>query len=82
MSAAAPLGAIELFAPLAPESRLELARDAQEQCFPPAKRSCVRATPAARCYVVLSGRARVRGGAGGQEVAVIEPADSSVRCRC
>jgi small-conductance mechanosensitive channel/CRP-like cAMP-binding protein len=73
MDAASRLGAIELFTPLSPDRRLELARDAHEHLFS-AGEAIVRQTDSgSSMFVVLSGRARVVLEPGGQEVAVIAP---------
>ncbi len=72
LSAAARLGAIDLFSTLPPESRLALSRTAQEHIFA-AGEAIVRQNDAgSSMYVVLSGQARVVLEPSGQEVAIIE----------
>ena len=72
LSAAARLGAIDLFATLPAESRLELSRTAQEHIFADGESIVRQHATGSSMYVVLSGRARVVLEPSGQEVAVIE----------
>jgi small-conductance mechanosensitive channel/CRP-like cAMP-binding protein len=71
--AATRLGAIELFATVAPDRRLELAHDAKEHLFCAGEAIVRQGDAGSSMFVVLSGRARVTLEPGGQEVAVIEP---------
>jgi small-conductance mechanosensitive channel len=71
--AATRLGAIEIFATVAPDRRLELARDAHEHLFCAGEAIVRQGDSGSSMFVVLSGRARVTLDPGGQEVAVIEP---------
>jgi small-conductance mechanosensitive channel/CRP-like cAMP-binding protein len=71
--AATRLGAIELFATVAPDRRLELARDAHEHLFCAGEAIVRQGDAGSSMFVVLSGRARVTLDPGGQEVAIIEP---------
>ena len=73
MDAASRLGTIDIFSPLSPDRRLELARDAHEHLFS-AGEAIVRQTESgSSMFVVVSGRARVSLEPDGQEVAVISP---------
>jgi small-conductance mechanosensitive channel/CRP-like cAMP-binding protein len=72
MAAASRLGAIDLFAPLSVEQRLDLSRTAQEQIYA-AGEAIVRQDDSSKSmYVILSGRARVLLEPSGQEVATID----------
>jgi CRP-like cAMP-binding protein len=71
--AATRLGAIELFATVSPDRRVELARDAHEHLYCSGEAIVRQAEGGSSMFVVLSGRARVVLEPGGQEVAVIEP---------
>jgi CRP-like cAMP-binding protein len=73
MDAASRLGTIDIFSPLSPDRRMELARDAREHLFS-AGEAIVRQTESgSSMFVVVSGRARVVLEPEGQEVAVIVP---------
>jgi small-conductance mechanosensitive channel/CRP-like cAMP-binding protein len=71
--AATRLGAIELFATVSPDRRVELARDAHEHLFCAGEAIVRQGEAGSSMFVVLSGRARVVLEPAGQEVAVIEP---------
>ena len=70
--AASRLGAIELFVPLSPDKRLELARDAREHLFCAGEAIVRQGDAGSSMFVVLSGRVRVVLEPTGQEVAVTE----------
>jgi CRP-like cAMP-binding protein len=70
--AASRLGAIELFAPLSPDRRVELARDAQERLFSAGEAIVREAEAGSSMFVVLSGRVRVVVSPSEREVAVID----------
>lgn len=72
LSAAARLGAIDLFATLPAEARLALSRTAQEHIFAAGEAIVREGASGTSMYIVLSGRARVVLEPSGQEVAVIE----------
>lgn len=71
--AATRLGAIELFATVAPDRRLDLARDANEHLFCAGEAIVRQGDAGSSMFIVLSGRARVTIEPGDREVAVIEP---------
>ncbi len=71
VDASTRLGAIELFATVSPDRRLELARDAKEHLYSAGEAIVRQAEPGSSMFVLLSGRARVLLEPGGQEVAVI-----------
>jgi small-conductance mechanosensitive channel/CRP-like cAMP-binding protein len=71
VDAASRLGAIELFATLSPDRRIELARDAQEHLYSAGEAIVRQAEAGSSMFIVLSGRARVLLEPEGQQVAVI-----------
>ena len=73
LSGAARLGAIDLFATLPEESRLDLSRAAREHIFATGEAIVRQGESGSSMFVVLSGRVRVVLEPSGQEVAVIEP---------
>jgi small-conductance mechanosensitive channel/CRP-like cAMP-binding protein len=73
LSAAAGLGAIDLFATLPAESRLALSRTAREHIFAAGEAIVRQGETGNSMYVVLSGRVRVVLEPSDHEVAVIEP---------
>jgi small-conductance mechanosensitive channel/CRP-like cAMP-binding protein len=72
LSAAARLGAIDLFAPLPQESRVALSRTAQDHIFAAGEAIVRQGDSGNSLYIVLSGRVRVVLEPSGQEVAVTE----------
>ncbi len=73
LSAAARLGAIDLFSTLPTEARLALSRTAQEHIFAAGEAVVRQGDAGSSMFVVLSGRVRVILEPSGQDVAGIEP---------
>jgi small-conductance mechanosensitive channel/CRP-like cAMP-binding protein len=72
MSAAARLGAIDLFAPLPQDARIALSRTGQDHIFAAGEPIVRQGEAGSSMYVVLNGRVRVVLEPSGQEVATIE----------
>jgi small-conductance mechanosensitive channel/CRP-like cAMP-binding protein len=72
LAGAARLGAIDLFATLPQEARLDLSRTAQEHIFAAGEAIVRQGDGGSSMFVVQSGRVRVQIEPSGQEVAVIE----------